>query len=426
MTLELDKLTPDLEKMAQAAAANRQAQLRRAEQLRRLVAERATDWPGIRAGLQKAEEEADPKYFRAAAPLSEDEPLDTPIPPPAPPEPATIIATDGSQIMPDRHAAYLYYLINIGVIVYNHGSGRGHGDGRAPHIHTSPRIFYPNVEGDVTEDEPGFDKSQVTIARDRAEIETLADFADAWRSAPGPVLALLDQRLLYWPMVGERGSADPIVAHWTEAMRRIHETGALLAGYIDRPGKRSVVTMLQTLLDEPDMDWKALGKRPVGNELTDAGLYATLLGPGDRSPIFADISPANKRFAEESPDIEVCFFYLNAGSSNILLDGELDPLGEARAVARVDIPRWVAEDKAAVAAVHGLIYDQCRIQIGYPYVLTRADELAVVGRDDETNLGIMIDLAMQRAGVSGSRTAKQSGKDFARGGRRPHRMGRYR
>ncbi len=173
MTLELDKLTPDLEKMAQAAAANRQAQLRRAEQLRRLVAERATDWPGIRAGLQKAEEEADPKYFRAAAPLSEDEPLDTPIPPPAPPEQATIIATDGSQIMPDRHAAWLYYLINIGVIVYNHGSGR------APHVFTSPRIFYPNVEDDVTEDEPGFDKSQVTIARDRAEIETLADFADA-------------------------------------------------------------------------------------------------------------------------------------------------------------------------------------------------------------------------------------------------------
>ena len=42
MTLELDKLTPDLEKMALAAAANRQAQLRRAEQLRRLVAERAS------------------------------------------------------------------------------------------------------------------------------------------------------------------------------------------------------------------------------------------------------------------------------------------------------------------------------------------------------------------------------------------------
>lgn len=417
MTLEFDKLTSDLEQMALAAAANRVAQLRRADQLRQLLAEHATDWDGIRAGLRLAEEKADRKFFRAAAPLSEDEPLDTPIPPPAPPKPATIIATDGSQIMPDRHAAYLYYLINIGVIVYHHGFG----DGRAPDIHTSPRLFYPEPEGDVTEDEPGFDVSQVAIARDRAEIETLADFADAWRGASGHVLALLDQRLLYWPMAGERGSADPVVANWTAAMRRIYGTGALLAGYIDRPGKRSVVTMLQTLPDEPDMDWRALGKRPAGNELTDAGLYARLLGPGDRSPIFADISPANKRFAEESPDIEVCFFYLNAGSSNIIED-DLDPLGEARAIARVDIPRWVAEDKAAVAAVHGLIYDQCRIQRNYPYVLTRADELAVVGRDDETNLGIMIDLAMQRAGVGGSVTAKQSGKDSARGGRKVHTL----
>jgi hypothetical protein len=405
--------------MALAAAANRQAQLRRAAQLRDLLAERATDWAGIRAGLQQAAEKADEKYFRAAAPLSEEEPLDMPIPVAPPPDQATIIATDGSQIMPDRHAAYLYYLINIGAIVYHHG------EGRAPHIHTRPELFYPQVEDDQTEDDPGFDKSQVTIARDRAEIEMLANLATAYRGAPGRVLALLDQRLLYWPMVGERGSAETVVKNWTRAMRHIYETGALLAGYIDRPGKRSVVTMLQTLLDEPDIDWKSLGKRPVGNELTDAGLYATLLGPGDRSPVFVDISPANRRFAEESPTIEVCFFYLNAGFSNIILENELDPRGEARAIARVDIPRWVAEDRTAVRAVHSLVYDQCRILGNYPYALTRADELAVVGRDDETNLGVMIDLAMQRAGVSGSETAKQSGKEIARGGRTPHRMGRH-
>ncbi|MEZ4539326.1 MAG: DNA double-strand break repair nuclease NurA [Chloroflexota bacterium] len=417
MTLELDRLAPELQRMATAAAALRQSQLRRADQLRKLLAERATDWAGIRAGLAAAETASDPKYFRAAAPLSEREPLDTPISPGPPPPQATIIAGDGSQIMPDRHAAFLYYLINIGVIVYHHGQGR------APHIQTFPEIFYPQIEDDLTEDEPGFDKSQVTIARDRAEIETLANLSTAYRGASGRVLTLLDQRLLYWPMLGERGSADKVVADWTRAMRHIYETGALLAGYIDRPGKRSVVTMLQTLLDEPEVDWKSLGKRPQGNELTDAGLYATLLGPGQRSPVFVDISPANRRFAEEDAHIEVCFFYLNAGISNLFVEDKLDPNGEARAVARVDIPRWVAEDPAAVADVHALIYDQCRIFGRYPYALARADELAVVGRDDEVNLNVMIDLAMQRAGVSGSQTAKQSGKESARGGRTPYKMG---
>ncbi|WP_374689527.1 DNA double-strand break repair nuclease NurA [Promineifilum sp.] len=420
MTLELDKLSHEMQQMARAAAELRREQRQRARQLRRLLAEHATDWAGIRAGLAKAEQIADPKYFRAAAPLSEREPLDAAISPGPPPERATLIATDGSQIMPDRHAAYLYYLVNVGAIVYHHG------DGRAPDIHTSPQLFYPQVEDDQTEDEPGFDKSEVTIARDRREIETLANLCAAYRGSPGGVLALLDQRLLYWPMAGERGSVEGVVAAWTRAMRHIYETGALLAGYIDRPGKRSVGTMLQTLLDEEDVDWRALGRRPMGGELTDAGLYATLLGPGQRSPVFVDVSPTNRRFAEEDPNIEVCFFYLNAGSSNIIVEDELDPGGEARAVARVDIPRWVADDPVAVAAVHSLIYDQCRILGNYPYALTRADELAVVGRDDEASLNAMIDLAMQRAGLSGSETAKQSGKEIARGGRTPHKMGGWR
>ena len=47
----------------------------------------------------------------------------------------------------------------------------------------------------------------------------------------------------------------------------------------------------------------------------------------------------------------------------------------------------------------------------------------MVGRDDETNLKVMIDLAMQREGVSGSETAKQSGKEYARGGQTKYPMG---
>ncbi len=215
------------------------------------------------------------------------------------------------------------------------------------------------------------------------------------------------------------------VASWTRAMRHIRETGALLAGYIDRPGKRAVTTMLQTLLDEGEVDWQSLGKRPVGGELTDAGLYATLLGPGERSPVFVDISPANRRFADEDPNNEVCFFYLNAGPSNILIEDGPETREVARAVARVDIPRWVAEDPAAVAFVHSLIYDQCSIMYFYPYALTRADELAVVSFDDGENLNTMIDHAMQRAGLSGDVTAKQLAKAFARGGRTRHVMGRY-
>ena len=435
MTLEYERLGPELEQMAIAAARLRAAQAERATQLRAVLARRASDWAAIEAGLARAmaAHGADPKYFRAARPLGHDEPLDVPIPAPPPPPRATLIATDGSQILPDRHAPFLYYLINIGAIIY------AHGEPAAPGIVSLPSIFYPTIEDDLTDDSPGFNKSEVTIARDRREIETLAALALSMQGQPARTLALLDQRLLYWPFVGEQNKTEEAVFAWTAAMTQIYETGALLAGYIDRPGKASVVTLLQTLLDDDTVNLKELGRRPAAGELTDADLYATLLGPGERSPVFVDVSPANSRFAEENPLIEVCFFYLNPGSRFQGLGARGQGLGAreedsslapnpypltpnlARAIARVDIPRWVAEDPAAVAFVHGLIYDQCQLMGDYPYVLARADELAVVGRHDEMNLNAMIDGYMQRLGVpDGLLAAKADSKGIARAGRTRH------
>ena len=435
MTLEYERLGPELQQMAIAAARLRAAQAERAAQLRDVLARRAADWDALEAGLARAQAAhgADPKYFRAARPLGRDEPLDTPIPAPPPPPRATLIATDGSQILPDRHAPFLYYLINIGAIIYNHG------EPAAPGIVSLPSIHYPTIEDDLTDDAPGFDKSEVTIARDRREIETLAALALSHQGSAARTLAILDQRLLYWPFVGEREKTEEAVFAWTAAMTQIYETGALLAGYIDRPGKASVVTLLQTLLDDPTINLRELGRRPGPGELTDADLYATLLGPGQRSPVFVDVSPANSRFAEEHPLIEVCFFYLNPGArgqgpgsreepSSLEPSPYVPDLGPrppaprvARAIARVDIPRWVAEDPAAVAFVHGLVYDQCKLMGDYPYVLARADELAVVGRHDEMNLNMMIDSHMQRLGVPDSLSAaKANRKDIARAGRTRH------
>ena len=428
MTLEYERLGPELQQMAIAAARLRAAQAERASQLREVLARRASDWEAIEAGLARAQAAhgADPKYFRAARPLGRDEPLDRPIPAPSPPPRATLIATDGSQILPDRHASFLYYLINIGAIIYYHG------EPTTPNVVSLPSIFYPTIEDDLTDDAPGFDKSEVTIARDRREIETLAALALSEQGSASRTLAILDQRLLYWPFVGEREKTEDAVFAWTAAMTQIYETGALLAGYIDRPGKASVVTLLQTLLDDPTVNLRELGRRPGPGELTDADLYATLLGPGQRSPVFVDVSRANDRFAEEHPLIEVCFFYLNPGARSqgpgpseepsSLAPGSY-PLAPnlARAIARVDIPRWVAEDPAAVAFVHGLIYDQCKLMGDYPYVLARADELAVVGRHDEMNLNMMIDGLMQRLGVPDSLSAAKAGsKDIARAGRTRH------
>jgi hypothetical protein len=407
MTLEFEKLTPEIDRMAQGAYQRSQKQSVTLKDALQRLHDHATDWDNLDHCVELAVERTDEKFFRAARPVDRIEPLDAAVDPPAPPPAATIVATDGSQILPDHHGAYLYALINIGVVIYYHGQGR------TPATITYPQLTYPNgVESAELLDEEEFADSGaiVNIRRDLQEIQTLA--ASAYVLAgeePPPWLAILDQRLLYWP-TGVSGNSEGkrVLEGWQNAMASLHESGALLCGYITRPGKRSVLTMLETLDIQADgYDPKILERRAEPGEPTDAHLFRRLLAPGQRSKVFADVSQHNNDFRRRDPANEVCFFYLNPGR-------------HGNQIARVDIPMWVAQDSAATALVHALIYDQCRIMGNYPYVLTRADEEAVVRFRDRENLEVMIANAMQRYGISREETPKQGGKDVARAGRTRH------
>ncbi len=401
MTLEFEKLTPDLEKMALATAQRNKLRETRIEASLQTIEQFATDWDAIENTLKIAEKRADEKFYRSARPFDHNEPLNTAVSPPAPPLTATIIATDGSQIMPDRHAAHLYYLINVGGIIYPHGSPA------APVVFSEPQIFYPNE--DPGDDDFNADSGKVSVERDKEEIATLAK--KTWQNRHGalPILSIVDQRLLYWPIGGTDFVDNAAVRAWCGSMTKIREADALLAGYIDRPGTRGVMTLLRSLtaVSEPEFDWKTLGKSTATQGLADRDLFRVLLKPGQRSKIFSYESQPNKFFAEIDPMNAVCFFYLNPG-----LAGD--------DIVRVDIPRWVAEVPETVSIVHALIIDQCRILGNYPYVLARADEMAVVGRQDASELNFMIDIVMQRHGISTTVTGKQDSKGLARGAKSRH------
>lgn len=400
MTLEFEKLSDDLRQMARQAAQRQQQRSEQVVDLLQALHDHATDWPAIDHALAQGQDKGDEKHYRAARPLTQDTPLNAQIDPPAPPAQATIIATDGSQIVPDRHAAFLYYLVNVGVFVYKHGQPE------TPQPFTVPDIRY--LEEGQFEEDFILSSGQVSIKRDLAEIGTLAKTTWAERdTAVFPLLSILDQRLLYWPIGSTGAAAQATVEKWCQAMTDIRRCGGLLAGYIDRPGKSSVVTLLQAVTADADFNWKTLGKSSANQGVTDTYLFSQLLAPGQRSCVFLDVSPANERFAAIDPHNQVCFFYLN-------------PSHSSQAIARVDLPLWVAEQPEAVAQVHALIYDQCQILGDYPYALARADEMAVVGKQDQANLDMMIELHMGREGLEGDITAKAGSKNLARGGRTRH------
>lgn len=316
------------------------------------------------------------------------------------PERATLVSVDGSQILPDRHAPFVYYLINTGAIVYHHGSAV------APDTYSTPWLEFP-LENEIS-DYRFSSPASVSIERDQAEIAELARQTEAHQRLDGPLLAIMDQRLLYVP-IGELAPQfkEKVIKEWQAEMRKIKKAGGLLVGYIDRPAKSSVLAMLRTI----HPDWDAGEPDSLGDwdGLTDADLFGKLLKPGERSIVFAEVSHANTRFKKAGRDNEICFFYLNSAQfgSNI---------------ARVDLPLWVAEDETAVQTVHELIIDQCQILGRYPYVLTRADELAVVGKQDQAELEFRIARMMDRYGYNAGETAKQILKGIARSGKNAHRF----
>src|SRR5207247_6686624 len=94
-----------------------------------------------------------------------------------------------------------------------------------------------------------------------------------------------------------------------------------------------------------------------------------LLRSGERSALFVQMSPQNKEYRFKGGHThEIAFFYLNVAAE-----------GELPQIARVELPMWVAQSRQFVADLQALIYHQCQQLVSrYPYVLTRADELAVV------------------------------------------------
>lgn len=396
MPLEFEQLTAVLDEMAANARERETTRQERLTAVLTALRTYRTSWAELETRLDEAVSltlrATPPRPYSAAQPFDHRAPLDTAVDAPPPPPSATLIAVDGSQIVPDRHAPFVYNLVNIGGIAYFHG--REH----APDTFAVPRLTFPPA--DQLDDRSFQDGDSVTLERDTFEMHTLAGKVGEYRASlppSEPILAIMDQRLLYVPAAEMAPAAkNDAIRAWQEGMKRIHEQSGWLIGYIDRPAKSSVITLLYALQQPPDPtkleDWAGL---------TDRDLFAQVLGPGQRSKLFVDVSLANEKFKGFSPQQEICFFYLNPGQSG------LD-------IARVDLPRWVAEDNTAVDMIHALLVHQCQILGRYPYVIARADEMAVVTQQDRERLEFLIGRKLLAEGVNPAESNKQLMKYLAR------------
>lgn len=362
MTLELSKAAEQVGKIGRDLAdgvERRRQVLPALRELRRLYAH----------DLERLQALADSpagRDARCARPTHE--PLDAAFPAPEPPAQATILAADGSQIYPDPHGWALYYLINVGSLVYRHGSGQ------APSAASAPLVAQAvDAEGYLLAGE------RIDARRDVAEVQKLADLAEA--EPPGePLVALLDSTLglRAWSGAIPQAEQAALGQSYETQVERIRRAGAALAGFLSRSRRAGAVNLLDLAqLDEAGETRS--GPSPFLG-LTDLLLWGDLR-PGERSALFVEVG-----------DPPVYFFYLNTELPDALPGVEAEP-------ARIELPEWVARVPEKLNWVHALVYDQCRINSGYPYVLTRADELAIILNDEREALETMLLRAMSRQGL---------------------------
>jgi len=340
------------------------------------------DVAALRDKIEKAEVQLRRLY--CAKPVSE--PLLTHKAAPLPPAGYTLIAADGSQIVPNRHRPVQFGVINVGLIQARLGSGN------PPEVSIQSTLLDP--EELLTPEGSLIGEDEVALYRDFAERRALLEVALA---AQAPVIALTDGLLDIY----QQYSAPQL--NFQAEMHTIHQQlearGVISAGYIDKPGAEMLSRMLD-LLQTPEMDLITYDdqKRSLRG-ISDARLLAKLLTmPGERSAVFETVS---KGAAQTS--LKVHFFYINIS------------LGSMPYLARVEFPAWLSAQPELVDLLHAVIFQEVQVldRHPYPYLLHRAHELAVITVQEHEQVETMLLQEYVRQGLqAGLHSNKDANKQL--------------
>jgi hypothetical protein len=404
MTLELVKLTANLDSMSDTLA---QLDHARRSQLQ-VAMERLKTFGGaldeIKAKVQLTRDKN--LHWRGAYPAG-NEPLDTHYPRPDIPPSVTIIANDGSQVPIDRHASALYYALNTGYIIYAYGTEQ------PPQVGTEPSLHYHDDELFDANHRP-IANAIVNARRTMREMQNLARLAEAYVQNEPPVVMLSDGPLM-WVQPGDTPhERRENLAPYLEGLARIKAAGtpangAAVGGFVDRPGSTGVTELLHLAnLEVSEITKENLARNDLVG-LIDARLFGEILAPGERSGLFIRQSPTNRDYKDAGHEIYHC--YLNTSA---------DPTRPQ--IARLEMPSWVAQDPVRRDLLHAVVWQQCQVLGGYPYVLARAHELALISSDERRSLEEMVISALRRRGVDAQPSEKARYKALTGGARRRHSL----
>lgn len=307
----------------------------------------------------------------------------------------TLIAADGSQINPDRHAAVQFGLINVGAITMKLNSGE------APEVSTESELLFGD---DLLPNGIPMSDGMVALKRDLAERIKLDELS---KRTKGQVVTFTDGPIELWGAKGEdANSYEDFIKKYLTILSRLQSRGVTTAGYVDKPSADLVVRLLEIATADVGRDNISTNLREYHplRGVSDRWLYGEkdnpLLKPGHRSAVFKIQSSSDKRYTGV---LTLHFFYLNVGT-----EGHPWPV-------RVEIPKWVVDDREKLDLLHGVLVEQCRMMGSrpYPYLLHRAHETAVVKHEEKQQIEQLLTMELRKHNEDvDDGSYKQSAKDL--------------
>jgi hypothetical protein len=300
---------------------------------------------------------------------------------------ATLIAADGSQIVPNRHDPLQYYVINVGAIAMQIGSGN------TPEVVTDTELRVLDEFDDTF-----FSDSQVALQRDVAERKKLLEMAENYS---GTIIALTEGQLELWGSVDNENAREfeKSLQDYLNVLAQLQKKQIIAGGYVDKPGANWFVKLLE-IAGTPPEELKNVRKNRLLAGVTDLWLFSQILGKHERSAIFALQAKSAEKYRDA---LAIHFFYINVGDKKY------------PKIARVDVPRWVAENPSMLNVLHAVLVEQSKIMgnAPFPYLLHRAHEIAIVTHREKEEIDRLLSRdILSSGGELGEKSGKQSAKDL--------------
>ena len=304
--------------------------------------------------------------------------------------PYTVIGTDGSQILPDRHENLLCFVLNMGSAVIEYGE---HAEAK---LDNQPYIYYraEDIYVSVNIVEGGSRRFlaprwYIDGLRDAKELETLRHKLSTVKerlmneNRLHPILGFVDGNLIRWQVQKIFKKGDIVNLQLHNLLLYSKSSEIPIFGYISKPRGSDVIQLLAWDYERENIE--SISTEGSLDLLNDVDIFGHILEQANtRTAMFRTQKPAT-----EGGKQRIVFCYFNTGDEII----------------RLEFPEWIV-DENMVDSYFPYVLDQIYKGQGYPICLLESHHQAEVSSKDRGIFYTHLQERLAKAGMKVVNSAK--------------------